>query len=438
MVRKGVTLALAALPLFAQPLRLSLKDAVARAVSPEGNTRVQLSDEALKQAQARSAQARAALLPNLDSSVSQTNQTRNLAAFGIRIQVPIPGFAFPEVVGPFHTFDARVTASQSIFDFASIRRYQASRKAVGAADAESGNAREQVAAQVAVFYMNALAAQAHVEAAEANVELAEALAKLAENRRAAGTGTGIESTRAQVQLANERQRLLVARNQYRQAELQLLRAIGLSLDTELALTEKLAFKPAGDVTVEKAVERALATRPDWKAQQRREETARLSYSGTKLERLPSVAGFADYGTIGTSAHNASPTRTYGVSVRLPLFDGGRRDARRGESLSQMRAEQARTADLRDQVELEVRLALDNLRSAEEQVKVAEEGLAQAQREVEQARRRYEAGVAASLETTDAQTRLERARDNRIAALLAHGVARISLAQAMGTVREEAQ
>jgi outer membrane protein TolC len=415
-----------------------MKDAVDRAVSPEGSTRVQLSDDAVRQAQARSAQARAALLPNLDSSVSQSNQTRNLAAFGIRVQLPVPGFQFPELVGPFNTFDARVTGTQSIFDFSSIRRYQSSRKAVGASEAESDYAREQVAAQVAVFYMNALAAQAHVEAAEANLELAEALARLAENRRAAGTGTAIESTRAQVQLANERQRLLVARNGRRQAELQLLRGMGVALSTEVVLTERLEYKPAGDIPVEKAVERALATRADWKAQQRREDTARLSYSGAKLERLPAVVGFADYGTIGTSAYNSSPTRTYGLSLRLPVFDGGRRDARRAESLSQMRAERVRTADLRDQVELEVRLALDSLRSAEEQVKVAEEGLTQAQREVEQAQRRYEAGVAPGLETTDAQTRLERARDNRIAALLAHGVARISLAQAMGSVREEAQ
>ena len=56
----------------------------------------------------------------------------------------------------------------------------------------------------------------------------------------------------------------------------------------------------------------------------------------------------------------------------------------------------------------------------------------------QARRRYEAGVANSLELTDAQTRLERARDNRIAALFNYNVARIDLALATGTVRDLVQ
>ena len=56
----------------------------------------------------------------------------------------------------------------------------------------------------------------------------------------------------------------------------------------------------------------------------------------------------------------------------------------------------------------------------------------------QARRRYDAGVAAGLEVTDAQTRLERARDNSIAALYGYNLARLDLAQATGTVRSMVQ
>jgi hypothetical protein len=118
---------------------------------------------------------------------------------------------------------------------------------------------------------------------------------------------------------------------------------------------------------------------------------------------------------------------------VPIFDGGRRDARRAEFASQFRQEHVRTNDLHEQIELEVRMALDSLHSAEEQMKVAEAGLSLAQSEFTQARRRYEAGVASSLEVTDAQTRLERARDNRIAALFNHNVARFDLGQATGTI-----
>jgi outer membrane protein len=429
-----VIILLAALPLWGQgPLQLSLRRAVEMAGSPEGNTNVQLSGEALKQAQARSAQARGALLPDFSASLGARNQTVNLAAMGIRFNVPVPGFSFPRLVGPFTTMDARLSASQTVFDFASLRRFQASKMAVSTAKSEVANVSDTVAAQVARAYLAAVKGDADVEAAQANVALAQAVVKQAEDQKAAGTGTGIEITRAKVQLANDRQRLLQAQNADRAAQLRLLRAIGMRLDAAVQLTDKLEYVPVDGVTLEQARARAVRERADYKAQQEREDTARLSASATKLERLPSVQAFADYGSIGSGFDNALPTRTYGIAVRVPIFDGGRRDARRAESASQYRQEKVRTNDLKEQIELDVRLALDQLGSAEEQVKVAKEGLELAGNELAQARRRYDAGVAGSLEVTDAQTRLERAQDNQIGALYQYNVARVDLAQAMGNV-----
>src|SRR5215471_4731297 len=420
---------------MAAPLELSLRRAVQIATSPEGSARVQLSAESLKQAESKSKQVRAALLPDLSSTFNAQNQTRNLAAFGIRITSPIPGFSIPTFVGPFTTVDARASVTQSVFDIASIRRYQASRSSITAATRDVSQTEEQVAAQVARAYLSAVRADADVEASKANIALSEAVLRQAENQKAAGTGTGIEITRARVQLANDKQRLLVAENARRSAGLQLLRVMNLRLDTELTLTDRLGYVPVDDETLENARAAALRQRPDLAAQQDREATARISESATKLERLPSVAAFGDYGPNGTGFDSAVPTRTYGISVRLPLFDGGRREARRAEAASQYRAEKIRTNDLKEQIELDVRLALDALHSADEQVKVAREGLDLAESELTQARRRYDAGVAVTVEVTDAQTRLERARDNQTAALYNYNLARIDLAQAMGAVKK---
>jgi outer membrane protein len=420
------------------PLELSMKRAVEIATSPEGNTNIQLSGEALRQAQSRSAEARAALLPDLEGSFSDRDLTSNLAAYGIKISVPIPGFQFPTFVGPFTTMDARVSGTQSVLDFSSIRRFQASKVGVSAAKSDLDSTAEQVAARVARAYLAAVRAQTDVGTAEANVALSVALEKQAEIQKQAGTGTGIEITRARVQLANDRQRLLVAHNDERRADLDLLRAMGLRLDRNLVLTDKLAYVPVEPITIEQAKAKALAERPDYQEQQEREVNARLSASATSRERLPSLSAFGDYGSNGSGFAEAVPTRTYGIAVRVPIFDGGRREARRAESESQFRAERVRTNDLKEQVELDVRLALDSLASAEDEVQVAKEGLELAQNELAQAQRRYDAGVAIGLEVTDAQTRLERARENQTAALYNHNLARIDLAQALGKVRQTIQ
>ena len=334
--------------------------------------------------------------------------------------------------------DARVSGSQSVFDFATIRKYQASKVGVSAAKSEVDSAQEQVAAQVARAYLAAVKADADVDTAEANITLSEAVLKQSENQKEAGTGTGIEITRAKVLLANDRQRLLVAQNARHTARLQLLRAMSMRLDTELTLTDRLQYLPVDAVTMEEAQAQALKQRPDLQAQKERESTARLSANATRLERLPSVAAFGDYGANGSSLDHALPTRTIGIQLRVPIFDGGRRDARREESASQYRSEEVRTRDLKQQIELDIRLALDSLKSAEAQVAVSKEGLELAENELTQARRRYDAGVAISVEVTDAQTRLERARDNQTAALYGYNVARIDLAQAMGKVRSLVQ
>ncbi|MGO9231875.1 MAG: TolC family protein [Bryobacteraceae bacterium] len=414
---------------------LTLKHAVEVAISAQGNTNIQLSGEALKQAQSRALQARSALLPDLEGAFNDRNQTVNLAAEGLtNIKLPVPGFTFPDLVGPFSTMDARLSIQQSVFDFSSIRRFQASKIGVSAAAQELDSTAETVAAQVARAYLAAVRADADVDTANANVTLSDAVLTQAENQKKAGTGTGIEITRAKVQLANDRQRLLVAENARRSAHLELLRVMGVPLATGVRLTDKLGYVPVDAVTLEQAEAQALQARPDLKAQERREENARLSASAVKMERLPTLAAFGDYGSSGNALDSNMPTRTYGISLKVPLFDGGRRDARRGEAASVYRSEHVRTGDLKQQIELDVRLALDGLRSAEDQVKAAKDGLELADSELTQARRRYDAGVTNSLEVTDAQTRLERARDNETQALYNYNVARIDLAQAMGNMR----
>ena len=420
-------------------LELTLKHAVELALAPEGSTRVKLAEEDLKQAESRANESRAALLPDLEGSVQYQNQTVDLAAYGLHFSnIPIPGFSVPTFVGPFGVLDARATVDQTVFDFSAIRRYQAAKIAIEATKADNEGTNDQVTDQVARAYLAGLRAQASLDTERANVELSQSLLRLAQQQKAAGTGTGIEITRAEVQLANDRQALLVAENDVDRTRLQLLKVIGLKLDNPVELVDRLSYIAVTNMEPAQALAIANQHRAELRAQQRREQNARLNFSATKLERLPSIGAFANYGDIGASFTDAMPTRSVGASLKIPIFDGGRRDARRAESASQLRQESIRLADLKDQIDLDVRVAIDSLRSADSQVKAAEEGLTLAEHEVAQAERRYKAGVSNSVEVTDAQTRLARARDNRINALYNYNLARIDLGTATGTIQSMIQ
>ena len=417
-------------------LPLSLKRAVEIALAPDGSPRVTLSQESIRQAETRRLEARAAFLPDLESSVSDQRETVNLRTFGFNFtSALVPGFTFPSIVGPFSVFDARATASQTVFDFSTIRKYQEAKVNIQAAKSDFDATKNQVTDQVARAYVTTLRAQAALDTARANVELSQALLTLAQQQKDAGTGTGLDVTRADVQLANDKQRLVAAANDRRRAGLNLMRAMGLRLDAGIQLTDKLEYRPADIGTLDEALAEARKLRAELKAQKDREQSARLSYSSVKAERLPSLGASANYGSIGAGIVGAQATYDYGLSLRVPLYNGGLREARRAESLSQYRQEQTRTHDLEQQVELDVRLAFDSINSAATEVTTALEGQDLSEKELAQAKRRYQAGVANSLEVTDAQTRLDRARDNLINALYDYNVARIDLATATGKIQE---
>lgn len=417
----------------ARVMPLTLEQAVDLALAPTGALRQQLAHELIQQAEAQRGQARAALLPGADGSYTFRSFTNNLEAFGVRIEIPGLPFRPPNFVGPIETSDWRAQFQWSVLDLSAWSRYRASGSRLKAATLDEQAARNRAAADVVRAYTALQRAAQMEQTARANVVLAERLLKFAESRKAAGAGTGLDITRAGVQLANERTLLVAAAQERTSAELQLLRSINLPLAARVELLDELRYTPAEAVDAAALLEAARAARPELKAQRERRRAAGLAHEAARWERLPSVHAFGDYGVIGTGLASGLPTRSVGLRMNLPVFDGGRRDARRAEAASVARQEELRTRDVEQQVELEVRLAAEALRSADEQVRTSLEALALAEQELAHAERRYEAGVAPSLEVTDAQTRVARAREHKVTALFRHRSARVEIGVATGAL-----
>lgn len=410
-------------------LRLSLHDAIEAALN--NNPRVRLFKERVLAAQGIADTSRGALLPNLSGFANARNQTINLAAFGIpqdRLgQLGVPG----GVTNAFDVYDLRATLVQNIFSLSLLQRWKAARVGVEVATLDAEVTKRDTVATVALLYVEALRAEAAVKAGEANIELNQQLLKLAQDRKAVGIATGIDVTREQVQLENERQRLLVAETDRDRAKLNVLRALGIGFQVRLVLTDEL--KPV-DVAPQQANEALMVARDnrvELKLQEKRERLASLTLTSVMSERLPSLAFNGDYGLIGLKPEDATPTRTVGVTLSVPLFDGGGREARISENRSLIRQEAIRMQDISDQVTLEVHDALLTVASTRRQIAVSQEGMRLALKELELARDRFGAGIANNIEVTNAQSSLARGRDNVIEALFRFHASRINLARAQG-------
>ncbi len=432
-----VALVLAAAPeLGAQaPLRLSFAEAVRRAAGEA--PAVEFATVRTREADARVRQARAALLPSLSASGGWLNRTFNSKSLGISFPT-IPGQApFPELVGPFDNYDARLRATQTLFDWASVTRVRAAGAAADGTRAEQGQAVEGAAQAAAVAYLRAARAGAVVAARLADSNLATELVSLAEAQQAAGVSAAIDVTRARTQLVAAQGLLIVARNQLDRARIDLSRTLGLDPATPLELTDTLAATlGAADVPAarDSGVTAALANRPDLGAELARAAAARQTRAAIKAERLPRLDVAADYGANGLTVPRAISTRQIGVQLTVPLWDGFRREARISEQEAVVRESQVRERDLRQQIAADVDGALLDRGSAAAQQAIAGERLRLAQDELDQARERFRAGVAGNIEVIDAQSNLIRARDTDIDARFAAASARVALARAVGVAR----
>lgn len=414
-------------------LRLSLHDAIQAAI--DNNVTVQLLKERIAAAQAQADTNLGALLPNVSGYVTGRNQTVNLAAFGI----PSDRLAALGVSGgvtqPFDVYDARASLVQNIFSLSLIQRWRAARTGVDVASLEAEVTKRDVMATAGLLYMEAIRAEAAVKARQADIDLSEQLLKLAQDRKKAGVATGLDVTREEVQLENTRQRLLVAHNDLESAKLNLIRALGIDFNVTMTLTDPLILAKVEPQSPETALTVARENRAELKAQRSRQKLSSLSLSSVTSERIPSLSVNGDYGWIGVKPDDALATRSVGLMLSVPIFDGGQREGRISETRSRVRQESLRMKDVSDQVTLEVRSALLTLDSSTQQVAVAEKGIELALKELTFARDRYAAGLSTNIEVTNAQTSVARARDNMIEALFRFNASRINLARAKGEIEQ---
>ena len=402
-------------------LRLSLKDAIEAAL--DKSPQVRLYKERIEAARSASRTQLGALLPNLSGSSKFTNQTFFLGTIG----------GAPVRTQPFDIADARGTLSQSLFSWSLIERWRASRAALAVSEMESDTTKNDTMATVALHYMEVMRNAETVNARTANVELYKELVAYIKGRQSGGMATGLDTARLETQLENERQRLELAKSDVERAKLILINALGVNFDVKLVLTDELKAPEEPLPTQSDAMEVALANRPEMKAQEQRIQVSRLSLSSVKAERLPSLQAQGDYGAIGNQVNNSTSTYNVGVTMSIPIFDGGQREGRIGESRSRLLQEEIKMDVVSRQVTMELREALVTLTSAKEQVRIAKDGLKAAMTELQLARERFRLLSSNSLELSNALFSLVRARDNMIDGLFRANASRVNLARAMGQV-----
>jgi outer membrane protein TolC len=373
------------------------------------------------------------LLPNLNARIQEDAQTESLTALGFRSNLfPFP---LPRVIGPFNYFDARVSLTQSIFNFRQLEQERAATENLKAAHHSLKDARELVVLAVGNAYLMAIATDARIETTQAQVTNAQALYDKAVDQQRAGLSPAIDTLRSQVELQTRQQQLIVARNDYAKQKLSLARIIGLAPGQQFDLTEKAPFQAMTPLPIETYLERAYAARSDYQAAQAQVRAAELTHRAAAAGRYPTADLSANFGDIGVTPSQSNGTWQVNGGISIPIFAGGKVHSDLLEADSQLKQARSQLGDLRGRIDYEVRAALLDLSAAAEQVDVARSSVDLAEQAFAQSRDRFSAGVTDNLEVVQAQEAVASAHESYIEALYAHNLAKVELARAIGDAEQ---
>ncbi len=341
-----------------------------------------------------------------------------------RLAYPNPGLMYSREGAGFTEF-LQVEQSLPVFGTrAALSR--AGVAATAAAEADRDARLWMLRAHAVETVARLAAAQARLEAAQAHTGDVERLIEILRTREREGEGSRFDRLRAEQELRETRQLVTSAAVAISEARA----VLSAMLPRDITVTRIVgAAQPQQAVApVDTLTTRAASTRPELRALQRSAERAALESDAARKARLPAPTLFA-----GLKRADVESGRerggVFGLSVSVPLFDGGAREAARWD------AERARVDAERASIEIRIRSEI--VRASEalalRQAAVSEDQEAAGDELTRIAEVAYREGEVGILELLDAVRTASRSRTRSIDLRLEARLAQIALERAVGDV-----
>src|SRR6058998_2110640 len=269
-------------------------------------------------------------------------------------------------------YSTGATFSQLLFDFGqNLELIHAARASADALAADADTQRDTVVFNVQQAYFALLAAYRLRDVAEETVAQNEKHLDLAQGRHDVGLAPRFDVTNAQVQLATAELNRVTARNNVSLGRETLRNALGLLGPLDFDIVDSLE-QPRSDVSDAEALDLAYANRPELKslAAQERADIERIK--AIEKDYLPKLTVVSNVIWTG-SRYPLQEGWNFGGLVNLSIFNGGLTTAQAAEGKANLENLRATADSTRQNVTLEVRQALLNLRQQAEIIGVADKG-----------------------------------------------------------------
>jgi outer membrane protein TolC len=402
-----------------------LPDAIAYAL--RNNPRLRSARAAIERARGQEQVAFAPFLPQVDLQ-GQYGVTSSTLAPG----VPGPtGFLLANGFGTRNYAETEVGLQWTLYDFGRTGgRYRQAVARERITQLQLARADQTVEFDVAGAYLDVLLARASRRVQEDAVRRAEATLDDTVARRKGGVALREDVLRAQVQLSESREALVVAREGEFNAVARLNNAMGrnaglplevIDLETEPPLPGALAY----------LLELAAGQRPEIGLAREAVAAAQEGRQAVRGEFLPrifvrAVAGHTDGQNVITGWQEGA-----GLHVEAPLYAGGRHRGELRSAEADIEAALADAQTILDAISLQVNLAYRGVVAARERIDLARTAVVEAAENLRLVRVRYRNGNATPTDIVDSEAALTRSQQRFFSATYTYLAALARLDYAVG-------
>ncbi|MBK8965496.1 MAG: TolC family protein [Saprospiraceae bacterium] len=214
-------------------------------------------------------------------------------------------------------------------------------------------------------------------------------------------------------------------------------AMGMPVQENIALTDDLQKLLPSYADADVTAELNYMNRPEYVQLLKGRELGMLEADLYRKPWMPTVAGFIQYqpGWQGAFAEDTKwffiPSAVAGISVNIPIWDGGSTRAKRERAMIRVQTIDAQKQQLENALNLELENARKQFLNATARVKSQQSNLELAQRIYNTTQTKYQAGVGSSFELVTAEQQLYSAQQALMQAQYDLLTAKVAVKKALG-------
>lgn len=437
-------------------MTVTLEQSVAIALGK--NPELRIAEKELSKSKSGLGEALAAIMPKVNGSANfqhawdiQAQTMPNFIKSAMRL--PDGSYVLPGVdqmpdylqiaFGIENTFMYGATLTQPLFlggaGWAGVRMANAAKNA--AKHNLEFKRQSLISNTVGAFYA-CLTAREFMAVEEHAVAQSEANLDIVRKRYEAGTASGFDKMRAEVDLANLRPMWLTAQNGYRSAMTGLRTIMGLPENTPIEISGELEYveDEFDQIQLDALQEKAFKARPEFLAFQSQKSVVSGGVAVARSMLLPKLFFQTDYSYMAMrndykfKQKDFSKGFTSAVSLQIPLFNGfGNIHAFQKARLdSKIMSDSEK--QLKDGIAAEVEITYNKLKEARMKYFSAKESINMAQEAFRLAKLMYEEGASTQLDVMGAQLALTQSKLNYVSSLFEYQMARYGLRKAVGDLK----